>query len=410
MHKLLIILKLFAKDVQKQKLRTFMTMFGILWGTVALIVLMSFGEGLYRHNIKQFHGLGERIAIMWPGSTKKPFKGLPRGRALRMEANAAEFLKSQVPDIVRASPDFGRQANLRVGRKSISQRISGVYPEFAVMRNIIPNSGRFINPIDMEYRKRTIFLGTNVRNDLFGEKTDAVGQYVYVDGIPFLVVGVLQEKDQNSSYNSRDVDKVFIAATTYEVTFGEKYPDNFVYQIEDGLAYKKVQKKVFAALGARYQFDPSDEEALWLWDTNENEEEMKPFFDGFKMFLGIVGIFTLIVGGIGTANIMYVVVKERTKEIGIKMALGATRVHIMGQILGEALVLTFFGGIGGFFVAKLLIGLFPLLKLEEYVGNPMIAPWVVVASITVLMLLGLLAGFFPARRAANLNPVECLRL
>lgn len=410
MQKLVIILKLFAKDVQKQKLRTFMTMFGIVWGTVALIVLMSFGEGLYRHSIKEFHGLGEQIAIMWPGSTKKPYRGLPRGRQLRMEANTADFLKSEIGDIVRVSPEFGRTVNLRVGRKSISQGISGVYPEFALMRNVIPGSGRFINAVDMEYRKRTIFLGTNVRNDLFGEGTNAVGRYVYVEGIPFLVVGVLQAKDQNSSYNARDVDKVFVASSTYEVTFGEKYPDNFVYQIENSLDYKRVQKKAFAALGARYQFDPTDEEALWLWDTNENEEEMKPFFDGFKMFLGIVGIFTLIVGGIGTANIMYVVVKERTREIGIKMALGATRLHIMGQILGEALILTFLGGLGGFLVSKLLIGLFPLLKLEEYVGNPMIAPWVVVASIAALMLLGLLAGFFPARRAANLNPVECLRL
>ena len=162
--------------------------------------------------------------------------------------------------------------------------------------------------------------------------------------------------------------------------------------------------------GARYQFDPTDREAVWMWDTNENEEEMKPFFDGFKMFLGIVGIFTLIVGGIGTANIMYVVVKERTKEIGIKMALGATRLHIMSQILGEALILTFVGGLGGFALSKVLIAIFPLLKLEEYVGNPMIAPWVVFASISVLMLLGLVAGYFPARRAANLNPVECLRL
>jgi len=167
---------------------------------------------------------------------------------------------------------------------------------------------------------------------------------------------------------------------------------------------------VFRALGARYQFDPTDEEALWIWDTNENEEDMKPFFDGFRMFLGIVGIFTLIVGGIGTANIMYVVVKERTKEIGIKMALGATKLHIMGQILGEALILTSLGGLGGFLVSRGIVAVFPYLQLEEYVGHPTIAPWVAVSSVLVLVLLGLLAGFFPARRAANLNPVQCLRL
>ena len=183
-----------------------------------------------------------------------------------------------------------------------------------------------------------------------------------------------------------------------------------MYQVADPLGYRQVQKQVFRTLGARYKFDAADEEALWLWDRNEDLEQFRPFFDGFKMFLGVVGIFTLIVGGIGTANIMYVVVKERTREIGIKMALGATRLHIMSQILGEALILTLLGGVLGFLVSKLLIGVFPVLELEEYVGNPTIAPWVVVAAITVLSLLGLLAGFFPARRAANLNPVQCLRL
>ena len=137
---------------------------------------------------------------------------------------------------------------------------------------------------------------------------------------------------------------------------------------------------------------------------------MTPFFDGFKLFLGIVGIFTLIVGGIGTANIMYVVVKERSKEIGIKMALGATRIHIMSQILGEALLLTAVGGSIGYLISRGMVEGFPLLGLEEYVGNPTIAPWVVFASIGALMTLGILAGYFPARRAANLNPVECLRL
>lgn len=410
MQKLAIILRLFAKDVQKQKLRTFMTMFGIVWGTVALIVLMSFGEGVFRHTRMEFRGLGERIAIVWPSSTKLPYKGLPKGRWLRVGPEAADLLRSEIENIERASPEFSRRANLRVGRKTISQGLAGVYPEYGIMRNIIPERGRFINAVDQQYRKRSIFLGTNVRDDLFGDGADAVGQYVFVDGIPFLVVGILNQKDQNSSYNSRDVDRVYVASNTYQATFGEKYPDNFVYQVKRSLAYRQTQKQVFKVLGARYQFDSKDKEALWIWDRNEDEEQMKPFFDGFRIFLGVVGIFTLVVGGIGTANIMYVVVKERTREIGIKMALGATPLHVMSQILGEALILTFLGGLGGFLVARAIIAVFPLLKLEEYIGTPVTAPWVVFSSISILMLLGLLAGFFPARRAANLNPVECLRL
>ena len=329
---------------------------------------------------------------------------------MRIEPEAAEYLVEQVENIERASPEFSRRANVRFGRKTVSQGLAGVYPEYAIMRNVIPEQGRFINQIDLEYRKRTIFLGTNVRDDLFGDDVNAVGEHVFVDGIPFLVVGILNRKDQNSSYNSRDVDRVYIASSTYQATYGEKYPNNFVYQVKRPLAYAQTQKQVFKVLGARYNFDPADTEALWIWDRNEDEEQMKPFFDGFRIFLGIVGVFTLIVGGIGTANIMYVVVKERTREIGIKMALGATRLHIMSQILGEALILTLLGGLGGFLVSRFIIGLFPLLELEEYVGTPTTAPWVVFASITMLMTLGLLAGFFPAKRAANLNPVQCLRL
>lgn len=409
MQKLGIILRLFLKDIQKQKLRTFMTVFGIVWGTVALIVLMSFGEGVFRHTRKEFRGLGERIAIVWPGTTKLPWKGLPKGRELRLEADAANLLVSQVENIERASPEFSRRANLRVGTKTRSQSLAGVYPEFAAMRNVIPSEGRFLNTIDQEFRKRSLFLGTNVRNDLFGEGAPAVGSYVYVDGIPFLVVGVLNEKDQNSSYNARDVDRVFIPSTTYEATFGEKYPENFVYQVKRPLAWSHTQEEVFRVFGARYGFDPKDTDALWVWDRNEDEEQMKPFFDGFRAFLGIVGIFTLIVGGIGTANIMYVVVKERTREIGIKMALGATRGYIMSQILGEALLLTLSGGLIGFLVAQGLLAVFPLLQLEEYVGTPVVAPWVVVTSIAVLSALGLVAGYFPARRASRLNPVQCLK-
>ena len=410
MQKLAIILRLFLKDIQKQKLRTFMTVFGIVWGTVALIVLMSFGEGVFRHTRKEFRGLGERIAIIWPGTTKLPYKGLPKGRELRMEADAAPLLVSQIENIERASPEFSRRANLRVGSKSVSQNLAGVFPEYAEMRNVIPARGRFLNRIDQEFRKRSVFLGTNVRNDLFSEGAEAVGAYVFIDGIPFLVVGVLTEKDQNSSYDARDVDRVFIPSTTYEATFGEKYPDNFVYQVKRPLAWAPTQKEVFRVLGARYGFDPEDTDALWVWDRNEDEEQMKPFFDGFRAFLGIVGIFTLIVGGIGTANIMYVVVKERTREIGIKMALGATGSHIMSQILGEALLLTLAGGLIGFLVAQAFVAAFPLLQLEEYVGTPVVAPWVVVTSIGVLMALGLLAGYFPARRASRLNPVQCLKM
>jgi len=223
------------------------------------------------------------------------------------------------------------------------------------------------------------------------------------------VVGVLKQKDQNSSYRGRDTRKVYIPCTTFKTMWGHTYPENMIYQVADPARSKQVEEEVFKVLGRKYSFDPKDDQALWIWDTNDSLGEWRPFFEGFRIFLGIIGVFTLIVGGIGTANIMYVVVKERTREIGVKMAMGATRAHIMFQIIIESLLITAMGGFFGFFIAKFFEKVFPLLKLGEYVGDPVISPRTVFVAIAIIGSIGLIAGFFPARRAARLNPVEALK-
>lgn len=406
-----IILKQFFHDIRRQKLRTFLTTFGIIWGTAATVILVAFGDGLYRHQSKQFLGLGERLVIMWPGRTSLPFKGLPKSRPVRFTDDDIVMLKREIPGISVASPEYAGSAMMTYGRKTVSQSVIGVKPEWGVVRNMIPEAGgRFLDEIDYEYRKRVVFLGNNIRNDLFGEGVNPVGQYVTLHGAPFLVIGVLKEKDQNSSYRGRDSRKVFIPAGTFKAIWGHTYPENMVFQVADPERSNKVKDDVFKVLGRKYSFDPKDEQALWVWDTNENLKEWRPFFEGFKIFLGIIGVFTLIVGGIGTANIMYVVVKERTREIGVKMAMGATRVHIMSQIIVESLMITAIGGFFGFFMAKLFETAFPLLKLGEFVGDPIISGNTVLLAIAIIGSIGFIAGFFPARRAANLNPVEALRL
>ena len=408
--KSLIILKQFFHDIRRQKLRTILTTFGIIWGTAATIILVAFGDGLYIHQNKQFLGLGERLVIMWPGRTSLPYKGLPKGRPVHFTDDDIEMLKREIPDITVASPEYAGQAKMTYAKKTVSQSVIGVKPEWGVVRNMIPEvGGRFLDEIDLQYRKRVIFLGNDIRNDVFGEGANPVGQYVTLRGVPFLVVGVLKEKDQNSSYRGRDSRKAFIPATTFKTMWGHNYPENMVFQVADPERSKKVEKEVFKVLGRKYSFDPKDEQALWVWDTNENLKEWRPFFEGFRIFLGIIGIFTLIVGGIGTANIMYVVVKERTREIGVKMALGATRIHIMSQIIVESLMITAIGGLLGFVIAKLFEVGFPLLNFGEYVGAPFISMSTVFISISVIGSIGLIAGFFPARRASRLNPVEALK-
>ncbi len=409
--KALIIFKQFFHDIRKQKLRTFLTIFGIVWGTAAIIILVAFGEGIYKNQVKRFKGLGENLVIIWPGVTSIPYEGLPKGRNIRFTDDDIAMLKREIADIVVASPEYSGNGPLTYERKTLAQSLLGVLPEFAAARNIIPEEGgRFLNYIDQEYRKRSIFIGSKIRDDLFGEGENPVGKYVIFRGVPFLIVGVMKDKSQNSSYSGRDRYKAWIPVSTFKGMFNRRYPNNLIYQVSDEFKSEAVEKRVFELFASKYKFDPKDDQTLMIWDTNKDLQEWRPFFQGFKIFLGIIGFFTLIVGGIGTANIMYVVVKERTKEIGLKMALGATQRQIMSQIIVESLMMTTVGGLLGFGIAKIFEAGFPIFELTEYVGDPIIALDSVIITISIIGTRGFLAGLFPARRAANLNPVEALRL
>ena len=248
----------------------------------------------------------------------------------------------------------------------------------------------------------------SLKDDLFG-KEEAVGKTVMIDNVPFLVIGVMQEKSQDSSYSGRDKDKAFVPETTYRGLFTERYVDNFIFQARAAALVPEVTRKVYEVLGRRHKFDPSDKEAIGMWDTTESEKFFRVFFGTFRAFLGIVGSFTLIVGGIGVSNIMYVVVEERTREIGIKLAVGAKPRFIQGQFLTETLTLTAVGGLLGFLITLLVMAVFPK-SLDEYVGTPQASPLVILTTALLLGGIGVVAGWFPARRASMLDPVVALKL
>lgn len=401
----------FVRDLRAQKLRAFLTLFGIVWGTTAVTLLLAFGEGFHRRMVINFKGLGERIVICWPSRTSKPWQGIPRGRAVHVNEEDVAALRREVPEIAAVSSeysDFG--VKIKAGRKVLVPDMSGVSPVFAVMRNIIPEQGgRFVDELDMDDRRRVVFLGDKLAKDLFGE-TSPVGKYVYLGNVPFLVVGTMVHKNQDSSYSGRDEEKAIIPGETARALYGRKNVGNFVFQLREGEDSAAVKKKVLETMARRKRFDPSDEEAIGMWDTTEQTKFFDTFFLAFRGFLGIVGALTLVVGGIGVSNIMNVVVEERTKEIGIKMALGAKRRYVLGQILFETLALTAVGGVLGFLTSWGITSLFPLFHLEEFVGTPVISFQVAAITTVILGGIGLFAGWFPARSAANLNPVEALRL
>ncbi|RKX30153.1 MAG: ABC transporter permease [Candidatus Zixiibacteriota bacterium] len=406
----LLSIRQFFRDMRHQKLRTFMTMFGILWGTAAVIILLGFGTGLYKYQIKRFKGLGENICIFWPGLTSKPWKGLPRGRRIRFTEEDVARIKASVTSLKRISPEFARSSvPMKTGRNNLVARVAGVWPEFSEMRNLIPQAGgRFINAMDMAEKRRVVFLGNRLAERLFGQG-DHVGRTFFIDNIPFTVIGIMSPKEQNSSYSGRDYNHAWIPSSTFKTMWSHRYPQMMIAQAQKPSMMGRVKKDIEGVLGTKYSFDPEDTEALMIWDTTEGFKFFATFFLAFRAFLVGIGCMTLVTGGIGVSNIMNVVLEERTKEIGIKMAMGAKKRLIMIQFMFETILLTAIGGALGFLLAFGIMKAVPP-SLTENIGEPTVTLAGGLMAIGIIGVIAIVAGFFPARRAANLEPVKALKL
>lgn len=399
----------FIRDLRAQRLRTFMTIFGIVWGTVAILVLLAFGNGFQRQMMTTMYGIGESIIIVYPGTTAKPFEGYGPNRDIRLREEDADLLSQEISQIKLISPEYSNwNAPLRVETRVRNPNVTGIIPEYGDIRNIFPRPGsRWINALDIELKRRIVFLGDELAEYLF-QDVDPVGNSVFIGNTPFLVVGVMQPKEQDSSYNSRDKDRAFIPASTFVSLFGHRYVRNIVIKPNHATLTPYIQDRMFEILGKKYKFDPTDREALMVWDTTEFQKMVYYIFLGFNLFMGIIGAFTLTVGGIGVANIMYVVVQERTKEIGIKRSVGAKKHHIMIQFFFETFFIIGIGALIGTLISLGLIFLISMMPIDEFVGTPSVSLWVALVAVSLLGGIGFIAGFFPARKAANLNVVDCL--
>jgi putative ABC transport system permease protein len=398
------------RDMRGQKLRTFLTIFGIVWGTVAVTLLLAFGRGLQRQMTINTAGIGDQICIAWPGLTSIPFDGLGKGRKIRLNEEDIETIRGQARGLNAISSEYSQTMKLNYGTKTVAVDVSGVSPEFGAMRNINPHpGGRFLNPNDVALERRVLFIGNKLADDVFG-KTDPIGKTVLLGGSPFLIVGMMEKKIQQSSYSGRDNGKIFIPGSTFRALTGEKWVDNVIYQPTIPHESKQVTASVREILSRRQRFDPDDKEALSVWDTTEEFAFFEIFFLSFRLFLGIIGSFTLIVGGIGVSNIMNVVVEERTREVGIKMALGARAKAILRQFLMETMLITTVGGAIGFAISLAVCWVFPKFGVTQYVGDPNVSLAVAAVTAAILGLTGLTAGYFPAKEASRLDPVVAMKL
>lgn len=412
--RLSIIYNVFIRDFRKQKKRITLTLMALGWGTISIMLLLGFGEGLHRQLGTQSKGMGENIVVLWGGQTSVAYKGMGKGRRIYLKKEDIDYIKKKVPNILHVGGEYDRWGQ-RIEWKDVvlSEHVVGLTPNYEQMRFYIPQQGgRMINDRDMLLRRRVAFLGWELKDRIFGAE-NAIGEQILINSVPFMVVGVMKEKQVMGNYSGQDSDKLVIPLTTFETMYSDPYLDDIVYQLDEPAKVKDVEKQLFEAMGAKYKFDPTDDRALSLWDTITTGKEFDNILIGIKMFLGIIGGLTLLIAGVGVANIMYVSIKERTREIGIKMAMGARRSYILAQFLIEALIITFFGGLGGMSISYILTEAFKRIPIEsdvmDMMGRPTISLEIGIIVMVILGIMGVLSGLFPAMKAASVSPVESLR-
>jgi putative ABC transport system permease protein len=397
------------RNLNQQRLRSFLTIFGIMWGTATLILLLAFGFGFRDQTVLNMRGMGDQLAIMFPGNTTKAYEGYGIGRPIRYREADAKMLQTEISGIDVATPEYMRSLSIRYGEKRRNSSVGGVYPIYQDLRNVFEQpGGRWLTDRDLEERRRVIFIGNRLARNLFGDE-DPVGKTVMVRETPFTVIGVLQEKIQNSSYTQQDQDRAFIPATTFSAMMGTDLINNILYTPVDPALAPAIQDQVYEVMARKHRFDPTDRDAIGIWDTNEFWSFINVMFLGINGFLAMIGFFTLAVGGIGVANIMFVVVQERMKEIGIRRSVGARRHHIMGQFFTETFMIIGIGAAAGYGIGWVLVQATQNLPIQEFVGSPYFSPEVGFIAFAVLGFVGLCAGFLPAWRASRLDIVECLR-
>jgi putative ABC transport system permease protein len=406
--------QLFLRSSRVQKKRAILTVAAIAWGSLSLVLLLAFGEGLKIQLNRARAGMGRDIAIMWPGETTLPWEGLPAGRPIRPRLEDVDLLRQRLQNTTGVVGEMVTFRPLTNGRTTMNGRLIGVSLEYGDLRNHVPAAGgRFLNVLDEQQRRRVVFLGSALAEDLFG-KEDPVSRELLVDNVPYTVVGILEERLQMGTYGGPDEDHAIIPITTFKAQFGREHLSNLVVQADAPANMTSVLRQVREILGSKYGFDPTDERALPTWDTVEGARIMANMTLGIQLFLGIIGFLTLVVGGIGVANIMYAVVKDRTREIGVKMALGARSRWITGPLILEGLTYTLLGGVLGVIMAMGVVILLELIPTEgsdalQFLGKPTLSLPIGVATAAILGLIGLLAAYFPARRASLVDPAETLR-
>ena len=414
---LLEVLRQVLSTLRAHKMRSFLTMFGIIWGIASVILLVGLGKGFSKDQKDRMKNLGVDLVIFWGGRTSSQVGGLAAGREIRLSIDDVRAVKAECYLIKNVSPELRRPVQ-QVSRWNAANRaVRGVWPEYQNFRSLRVQEGRLMTEEDEREGRRVVLLGFDSRQQLFPGK-NAIGEMLQMNGKPYTVIGVLEKKQQNGSYGSGpDNTQLFVPYTAMARDFPpperpwnfKGWINNFVVEVADPETHAEAVAQVYRVLGRRHHFDPQDEDALFVWDTMRGAKLVSRIFDMMTVFFGAMAVMTLCLGGIGVMNIMLISVTERTREIGVRKAIGATRRDILRQFFAEAVIITLLSGAAGLLVGIGICAGMGVAPKPDFIPTPVISPISIFGSLATLGLITVLAGMYPARRAAEMEPVDSLR-
>ncbi|NGZ89718.1 ABC transporter permease [Psychroflexus maritimus] len=398
--------------------RTILTAFGVFWGIFILVILLASGTGLENGVKKGFSGVATNSMFMWAQTASQAYKGLPKGRRYNFKLDDIEAIKDEVNGLKYVSPrnqlgGFGGANNVTRGLKSGAFNVYGDYPDIINQEPTTILQGRFINQNDINERRKVAVIGEGVLQELYDFDEDPLGTYIKIQGVNFMVIGIFKKKGFGPGDNEEASKQIYTPFTAYSQAFNQGENVGWMaVTAKDGESISELKKEVFEVVKQRHTIAPKDDRAIGHFDLFEQYNKITGLFLALNAVAYFVGIMVLISGVIGISNIMLIVVKERTNEIGVRRALGATPWQIKGQILMESITLTIIAGMTGIVFATgvlILVNKFLPQNADLMFVNPSVDLNSIVIALIILIISGLLAGLIPAQNAIKIRPVDALR-